>query len=386
MKLRNKIFFVGLVALGAMSSCNNETRESGIVGSVINTTETEVNLYQASKNKLDVVETATIDANGNFKIKPKSGLEPDFYYIGIGDSKNNVMSFFTDSTENLTMKLDAEDMRVPLEMEGSANSAKYHAYQKKLYDHQDKMNDLNNQIKTFQGDNAAKEEMINEMIAIKDMIKEDSKSFIEDSKGSLISLAGLSSLQFGESMEIYDDVLDSTKEKFGHTKLHKAISTQISQAKKDYARAENEKKAVQASIGKEVPDIVMDDLNGKSRSLSSLKGKVVLVDFWASWCGPCRRENPNVVRAYDKYQKDGFEVFSVSLDKDHSKWLAAVEKDNLKWDNHVSDLKGWKNAAAAQYDVHSIPHTILLDREGKVAGVKLRGAELDQKLESLFGY
>jgi thiol-disulfide isomerase/thioredoxin len=127
----------------------------------------------------------------------------------------------------------------------------------------------------------------------------------------------------------------------------------------------------------------MNGLDGKARKLSDLKGKVVLIDFWASWCGPCRRENPNVVRAYQQYKSKGFEVFSVSLDKAKEPWEKAIEQDGLVWPNHVSDLAGWSNVAAAAYGVTAIPATFLIDQEGKVVATNLRGPALANKLNEL---
>jgi len=137
------------------------------------------------------------------------------------------------------------------------------------------------------------------------------------------------------------------------------------------------------AIGAAAPDISLTDPKGIERKLSSLKGKVVLIDFWASWCGPCRKENPNVVAIYGKYHDKGFEVFSVSLDKDRDSWLAAITKDNLIWPNHVSDLKYWKSAGAAAYGVTSIPFTVLIDQKGKIIAKKLRGDELENKVKEL---
>ncbi|MES2388488.1 MAG: TlpA disulfide reductase family protein [Bacteroidota bacterium] len=136
-------------------------------------------------------------------------------------------------------------------------------------------------------------------------------------------------------------------------------------------------------LGESAPDITLNDREGKSFSLSALKGQVVLIDFWASWCGPCRMENPNVVRAYDKYKSKGFTVLSVSLDNNRDKWLAAIEKDGLKWPNHISDLKGWQSAGAQQYKVNSIPATFLVGKDGKIIGKNLRGAELEMKLSQV---
>jgi thiol-disulfide isomerase/thioredoxin len=131
------------------------------------------------------------------------------------------------------------------------------------------------------------------------------------------------------------------------------------------------------------PDIVLADRDGKPYSLSSLRGKVVLLDFWASWGGPCRQENPTVVKAYNKYESKGFTVFSVSLDQSKEKWLAAIAKDGLIWNNHVSDLKGWGSEGAALYQVRGIPATFLLNKEGKIIAKNLRGPALEEKLKEL---
>jgi thiol-disulfide isomerase/thioredoxin len=137
------------------------------------------------------------------------------------------------------------------------------------------------------------------------------------------------------------------------------------------------------AIGASAPDIALTDPEGNIRKLSSLKGKVVLIDFWASWCGPCRKENPNVVAMYNKYHEKGFEIYSVSLDKERNSWLAAIAKDKLVWPDHVSDLKYWKSAGAAAYGVTSIPFTVLVDKKGKIVAKKLRGEELENKVKEL---
>lgn len=137
--------------------------------------------------------------------------------------------------------------------------------------------------------------------------------------------------------------------------------------------------------GMEAPEIEMLDRNGQKRRLSDLRGKVVLVDFWASWCRPCRMENPNVVRLYHKYHDQGFEVFSVSLDKGREDWLAAIQQDGLVWDNHVSDLKGWTSSGGKTYGISSIPATVLIAPDGTILARNLRGSELAAKLEEIFG-
>lgn len=139
------------------------------------------------------------------------------------------------------------------------------------------------------------------------------------------------------------------------------------------------------ALGSVAPDMEYKNPDGKLMKLSDLRGKVVLIDFWASWCRPCRMENPNVVKLYEKYRSKGFDVYSVSLDRDKTSWVNAIKSDNLSWENHVSDLKYWSSAGAKLYGVSSIPSTFLLDKEGRIIGKNLRGAALESKLREIFG-
>ena len=136
--------------------------------------------------------------------------------------------------------------------------------------------------------------------------------------------------------------------------------------------------------GMDAPDIELNDPNGKLRRLSDLRGKVVLIDFWASWCRPCRMENPNVVRLYSLFHDRGFEIFSVSLDNNHDAWLKAIADDHLSWPNHVSDLRGWSSAGGKLYGISSIPSTVLVGPDGKILARNLRGQQLEQKLQEIF--
>lgn len=153
--------------------------------------------------------------------------------------------------------------------------------------------------------------------------------------------------------------------------------------------AEQLKKKVKSKasmmIGAEAPDFTMNSIDGTPVALSSFKGKVTLIDFWASWCGPCRRENPYVAKLYKKYKDHGFEILGVSLDNNKGRWQQAITKDALPW-THVSDLRKWKNEAAQLYGVRSIPHTILLDKQGRIIAQKLRSHQLEQELIKIFGF
>jgi peroxiredoxin len=144
------------------------------------------------------------------------------------------------------------------------------------------------------------------------------------------------------------------------------------------------KMAKSFSSGGEAPNFTMKQVDGTDLTLSDLRGKVVLVDFWASWCGPCRKANPEVVRIYNQYKDKGFDVLGVSLDRNQASWEKAIATDKLTW-HHVSDLKGWKNAAAQLYSVRSIPQTVLIDAEGKIIARNLKGAALEAKLKEILG-
>ena len=142
-----------------------------------------------------------------------------------------------------------------------------------------------------------------------------------------------------------------------------------------------------AQPGEQAPLLALPRMdNAETIRLSDLKGKVIYIDFWASWCGPCRKENPAVVKLYEKYKDEGFTIMSVSLDKNRDSWIAAIKKDNLSWPNHVSDLGFWSSRVPKMYNVRGIPFTVLIDKDGNIIKTKLRAHDLEVELKRIFGH
>lgn len=207
-------------------------------------------------------------------------------------------------------------------------------------------------------------------------------NFINDNSSSPAVLFTLNFLSLEKDLALYEKIGKDLSVVMPNSLMVKNILATVDSYKKQLAQ-QKEAAKYGLSAGSEVPEIELPTPSGEVLKLSSLRGNYVLIDFWASWCGPCRRENPNVVKLYNKYHSKGFDIFGVSLDNNSSKWQAAIAKDKLNW-NHVSDLKGWSSSAARLYNVSSIPFTVLIDPDGKVIGTNLRGEQLEQVLENIF--
>ena len=201
--------------------------------------------------------------------------------------------------------------------------------------------------------------------------REELRNLLLANAGSAAALLLIEKLDITADFDVYDSVASAASRNNPSFKPAADLKQKVALERK-------------LAAGNPAPEISLPSPDGGEIKLSSLRGKVVLIDFWASWCGPCRRENPEVVRIYNRFRDKGFEVFGVSLDRDRDAWLNAIAKDGLVW-TQVSDLKYWQSQAALLYGVKSIPHTVLIDQEGKIIMRRLRGKALERKLEEIFG-
>jgi peroxiredoxin len=207
----------------------------------------------------------------------------------------------------------------------------------------------------------------------------------DKTKNPATAVFAISQVRSGEEIVAHKQVITNLATRFPKNTLVKSMTDKILELEKNQgaggdAAGGEEPSAIK--VGQVAPDFTLPDPSGKMISLSSFRGKFVLVDFWASWCGPCRQENPNVVKAYQQYKGKNFTILGVSLDKTKDKWQEAIKADGLAW-NHVSDLKFWDSAVVPLYGLNAIPTNFLLDPQGKVIASNLRGPALEAKLQEV---
>lgn len=314
--------------------------------------------------------SSDINSEGNFKLVAPIA-SADIFRLRLDDK--NYMMLILSPGEKISLKIPGSKLGGDAAIEGSFHT-------QLLY------NAMNN-AQLFESRKASLNQQYNE---IQSSPKRDSLSAIiisqfraNDSLQKVSLKAQMEKTPASLAWIFFQDKLDMTTDFDIINKTEAAIFKAYPEnafVQQYHQQVEVERKT---AIGALAPEIALTDPDGKIRKLSSLKGKVVLIDFWASWCGPCRKENPHVVAMYNKYHEKGFEIYSVSLDKERSSWLAAITKDNLSWPDHVSDLKYWKSAGAAAYGVTSIPFTVLVDKKGRIVAKKLRGEELENKVKEL---
>ena len=314
--------------------------------------------------------SSEIDAAGNFTlIAPIANA--DIFRLRLDDK--NYMMLILEPGEKITIKTNGSKLGGDALIVGSFHTQLLYSTMNTSQMYESRKAALNQQYQEVQSSpkrDSLSAVVISQFNANDSLQKSALKAQMEKQPASLAWIFFQDKLDMTNDFDIIDKTDAATFKAYPENMFVKQRHQQVNVERK-------------TAIGALAPDIALMDPEGNIRKLSSLKGKIVLIDFWASWCGPCRKENPNVVAVYQKYHDKGFEIFSVSLDKDRESWLKAIAKDNLLWPDHVSDLKYWKSEGAAAYGVTSIPYTVLIDKKGKIVAKKLRGEELENKIKEL---
>ncbi len=317
-------------------------------------------------------EFMTIDStminNNTFRLSGKL-IAPEMCYIHLNDTLPYIRLFV--ENKKITVKAHIDSLR-EAKIEGSETQNALEAYNHLLKPFDERLRSIYQQYSkaTMANDTEKIDRYEKEFNTVSDEQKATSLEFVNKNSNNVLGPY----LIWGTLA--YDLELEELE------KLASQFSPEISNS--IYVQQINEYITTlkNVAIGKPFSEITLPGPDGKIKKLSDLKGKIILVDFWASWCGPCRRENPNVVAMYNGFKEENFEIFGVSFDENKEKWVKAIEDDELNW-KHVSDLKGWNSEAGKIYGVRSIPHTVLINREGIIVDKNLRGDVLRKRIEEL---
>ena len=374
-----KIVTFTLISL-IMISCNNE-KTSGkftVTGEIKNIPDQKIYLeevYFDQKQPPTILDTAEV-VGGKFKI---SGVAPQQSMYRLRTEKSFAY-FFINDRSNISFNADAKNQNILSQTFNTPANLSLKKFMVILDTLQAALLQKNTMLEQLQQSKPSDSLMKVEAGSFKlmnDAYKQFLVNYIDTTSSPVIALFAL-----GYSSQVDKNVLNTSIDKLSkrfpdHSELNSLINS--------YRQAEVQKPSPSSDlhIGALAPEISLPDTQGKMFSLSSLKGKYVLVDFWASWCGPCRGENPNVVKAYKAYRDNNFTVLGVSLDKEKVAWLNAIKEDGLTW-QHISDLGFWNSAVVPLYHIEGIPFNVLLDPQGKIIAMNLRGEELGNKLKELF--
>lgn len=327
-------------------------------------------LYAFRDGEDVILDSTVIDEKDQFELIPTTGLFKDIYRLGLSD--NDFLILITDSTEKVTVNGKFGELKKSV-VEGSPSTI---------------------QVGEFMSSISAPLEELFELMALEDTAVEPkimelqknieitTRTYVDGHANDPASLIAIQYLDPINNMDMFEKVVMGCKNILDKSEYFESFAVYIDKQKN---LAQRNSAGGRIEIGQPLSNISLPNPSGQIMSITDLKGKVVLVDCWASWCGPCRRENPNVVKNYNQFHAKGFEVFSISLDADKGQWQNAIQQDKLSWPYHVSDLKQWESVVVSQWKVESIPYSILIDKEGIVRafGDMLRGENLEKEIKKL---
>lgn len=370
--MKNLVLFISIIITGfAVAQKPIHVDVSGMIWNLENDT---LKLSKYLGNKYVDYASTVADKKGNFSFSTDLPAK-DYYVIRVGENQH--LNIILEGNDSVKVYGDGKNIFNYANFEGSEASSKMNEFVRTSEYFKFRLDSLRNVVKR----EPARQNEVNTFYQkIFQTFDGYRQRFIADNSNSPALMPVLTTYDMEKEFNRYEVVANYLIAAFPGSPTTEQVKLQLNQAKQRNLASQK------ISARKPAPNIRIPNPKGDTLQLSDLKGKVVLLDFWASWCGPCRKENPNVVRLYEKYNKDGFEVFSVSFDTSKEKWEAAIAKDGLVWPYHVSELKGWRNAAGQEYQVKGIPFTVLIDQEGNILQTKLRGAQLEQALQQIYGH
>lgn len=369
-----KILFTLAITITTFISFGQTPINVKVKGNIFNlTTDTIIIAQRTQTGYIDLLK-APISKKGDFKIEGKLPAM-DYYVLRVSDTEH--LNLILRDKSDIQIYGDGKDINSFSNVIGSDETANLNQFVNEIR----RFNVLKDSASMYLQQFPDQANEVNQSFTVvANEFNASRQRFISQNGNSPALIAVLQTLDVSKDMAMFESVVKQLIIGFDGSPTIEQIKMQYNQMK---AQAEEQD---MFAPGKMAPDFEQEKPDGTKMKLSDLRGQVVLLDFWASWCGPCRKENPNVVKVFHKYKKDGFTVMNVSLDKSRDAWLGAIEKDGLVWPNHVSDLKFWSNEAAQLYKVSGIPFTVLIDKEGKIIGTNIRGEALGETLKTIFGH
>ncbi len=353
------VFVAGLTACGSDTAKNPQ-----LSGTVSKHVKIWLYLEQIKGNDIATIDSTQTDEKGNFTFDKKVKVK-DFYRLKV--SANNIVFLVLDPNESLKYVNEGVLLQQEYTLDGSTEgklTLEIKSIRLGINNHRDSlMRAINIAPAEERGKlQISMEQGFNEFVAAQ---LEKARKIIRENPDKISTITAAELLDPDQDFPSYESLANSLKKNYPESGFAQGFINRVEQMKA-------------TAVGALAPEINLPTPDGENIPLSSLRGKVVLIDFWASWCGPCRAENPNVVKLYQAKKDQGFDVYSVSLDKDKNAWIKAIEKDGLVWPSHVSDLGYWNSSVVKQYGFQGIPFTVLIDREGKIIGKGLRGPLLEE--------